>query len=105
MIRVTTLYPNETGKNFDWNYYTNKHLPLLDEKLSPLGLIRFEIDKGISAPDPNAPPPFVAVANLFFNNVDDVHNAFRQVGRDVMGDIPNYTDIKPQFLISEVITS
>jgi uncharacterized protein (TIGR02118 family) len=105
MIRVTILYPNETGKKFDWDYYASKHVPLAREKLTPLGLVRAEIDKGISAPDPNAPAPFIAVANFFFNTVDDVHSAFRQVGRDVMGDIPNYTDIKPQILISEVMVS
>jgi uncharacterized protein (TIGR02118 family) len=103
MIRVTILYPNETGKKFDWDYYADKHAPLAGEKLTPLGMVRAEFDKGISAPDPNAPPPFVAVANLFFNTVDDVHNAFRQVGRDVMGDIPNFAEVRPQVLISEVV--
>ena len=72
MIRVTVLYPNEPGKKFDWDYYTGKHAPLVNEKLGPLGMVRYEIDRGISAPDPNAPPPFVAVFNMFFNTVDEV---------------------------------
>ena len=104
MIRVTVLYPNETGKKFDWDYYTNKHVPMVGRVLGPLGLVRAEVDKGISAPDPKAPPPFIAVANLFFNDVDTVHSAFRQAGRQVMGDIPNYTDIRPQILISEILS-
>lgn len=103
MIRVTVLYPNETGKKFDLDYYTQTHAKLVAEKLGPLGLVRAEIDRGISAPDPNAPPPFVVINHLYFNTVDEVHNAFRQAGRDVMGDIPNYTDIKPQFQISEIV--
>jgi uncharacterized protein (TIGR02118 family) len=104
MIRVTVLYPNEAGKKFDWEYYTKKHIPMVGQVLTPLGLVRGETDRGISAPDPKAPPPFIAVAHLFFNDVDTVHSAFRQAGRQVMGDIPNYTDIRPQILISEILS-
>jgi uncharacterized protein (TIGR02118 family) len=103
MIRVSVLYPNQPGKKFDHKYYMEKHVPLAGNRLRPHGLIRTEIDRGISAADPKAPAPFLVVAHLFFNSVDDVHNAFRAVGREVMGDIPNYTDIQPQIQISEVV--
>ena len=104
MIRVTVLYPNQAGKKFDHKYYMEKHLPMAGRQLRPHGLVRAEIDRGISAADPNAPAPFLVVAHLFFNSVDDVHKAFRAVGREVMGDIPNYTDIQPQIQISEVVS-
>ena len=104
MIRVTVSYSNEQDKKFDWGYYTNTHLPLLHEHLDSRGLVRLEMDKGISAPDPTEPPPFIAVAHLFSNTVAEVHDAFKAVGRPVMGDIPNYTDIKPVIQISEVMT-
>tara|TARA_B100000315_G_C14316312_1_gene468713 strand:- start:233 stop:547 length:315 start_codon:yes stop_codon:yes gene_type:complete len=103
MIRVTVAYPNQKGKKFDWDYYTNNHLALVHEHLDARGLARVEVDKGISAPDPGAPPPFVAVAYLTFNTVEDVHEAFKAVGRPVMGDIPNFTDIEPVIQISETI--
>jgi len=104
MIRVSVLYPNEPGKKFDHKYYMEKHLPMAGRRLQPHGLVRSEIDRGISAADPKAPAPFIVVGHLFFNTVDDVHNAFRAVGREVMGDIPNYTDIKPQIQISEIVS-
>ena len=104
MIRVSVLYPNQPGKKFDHKYYMEKHLPMAGRQLRPHGLVRAEIDRGISAADPNAPAPFLVVAHLFFNSVDDVHKAFRAVGREVMGDIPNYTDIQPQIQISEVVS-
>ena len=103
MIRVTVSYPNEPGKKFDWDYCLNTHLPLVHEHLDSRGMTKVEVDKGISGPDPSAPPSFIAVAYLTFNTVDEVHEAFKAVGRPVMGDIPNYTDIKPTIDISESV--
>ena len=103
MIRVSVIYPNQPGSKFDLNYYTEKHIPMVKERLTPLGLIRVEVDKGISAPDPNAPAPFIAMGHLIFNSVEEVHEAFKATGRELMGDIPNYTDIQPQIQISEML--
>ena len=103
MIRVTVSYPNEPGKKFDWDYYMNTHVPLVHEHLDSRGMTRLEVDKGVSGADPSAPSSFIAVAQLFFNTVEEVHEAFKAVGRPVMGDIPNYTDIKPTIDISESV--
>jgi uncharacterized protein (TIGR02118 family) len=43
------------------------------------------------------------VGSLYFDTVEHVHEAFKTHGREIMGDIKNYTDIQPQFLISEVV--
>ena len=103
MIRVTVSYPNEEGKKFDWDYYMNTHLPLVHEHLDSRGMTKLEVDKGISAPDPSAPPDLIAVAYLTFSTADEVHEAFKAAGRPIMGDIPNYTDIKPTIQINEIV--
>ena len=103
MIRVTVAYTNESGKKFDWDYFTGAHNSLVHRELDSRGLVRLEQDKGISSPDPNAPPPFIALAHLTFNTLEEVHQAFQAAGRAVMGDIPNYTDIEPTVQISEII--
>ena len=103
MIRVTVAYPNESGKKFDWDYFLNTHGPLLNKLLGSRGLTKFEVDKGVSGSDPSAPAPFVAIAHLTFNTVEEVHEGFKAAGREIMGDIPNYTDIKPTFQISEIV--
>ncbi|MCH2504906.1 MAG: EthD family reductase, partial [Dehalococcoidia bacterium] len=97
MIKVTVMYPNEEGKKFDMDYYVNKHIPMVAALLTPGGLIRGEVEKGSSGTDPNSPPMYVAVGGLYFSAVEEVHAAFSTHGRASMGDIPNYTDIKPQF--------
>lgn len=35
MIRISVLYPNETGKKFDATYYLQKHVPMAGERLGP----------------------------------------------------------------------
>ncbi len=104
MIRVSIYYPNDPGKSFDMGYYMKDHIPLAQRLLGPRGLLNIEVDRGISAPDPNDPPPHVAVAHLAFNSVKEVHEAFTEVASELMRDVPNYTDIQPRIQISEVLT-
>lgn len=103
MIKVTVLYPNLPGKKFDMAYNTDKHLPMVQQRLKAFGLVGSEVEQGISAADPKAPAPFVAVTNLYFRTVEQLHEGFKTHGREIMGDIKNYTDIQPQFQISEIV--
>ncbi len=103
MIKVTVLYPNEEGKKFDMDYNTGKHMPLVHSRLDSMGLLRSEVERGVSSADPNAPAPFVAINVLYFNTVEEVHEAFKTHGREIMGDVPNYTDTSPQIQISEIV--
>jgi uncharacterized protein (TIGR02118 family) len=104
MIRVSVLYPNSEGAAFDHTYFMETHAPMVAEQLGGRGLISAQMDKGISDSDPNQPPPFIMIVHLTFNTVEDVHNAFTATGRQIMGDIPNYTNIRPQVQISEIIS-
>ena len=54
-------------------------------------------------PTPTLPRPFVAMATLYFNTADEVHEGFKTHGREILGDIKNYTDISPQYQISEIL--
>ncbi len=103
MIKVSVLYPNEEGKKFDMDYNAGTHLPLVHSRLDSMGLLRSEVEGGVSSADPNAPAPFVAINVLYFSKVEEVHEAFKTHGREIMGDLPNYTDISPQIQISEVV--
>ena len=103
MIKVSVFYPNEEGKKFNHGYWTTTHLNLVQSLLGPMGLVNGEMEKGVSGTDPNDPPQFIAVAHLYFNTVDEVHAAFMAHARVIIGDISNYTEIKPQFQISETL--
>ena len=103
MIKVSVLYPNEEGKKFDIDYNTGKHMSLVHSRLDSMGLLRAEVERGLSSADPSAPAPFVAINVLYFKTVEEVHEAFKTHGREIMGDVANYTDTSPQIQISEIV--
>jgi uncharacterized protein (TIGR02118 family) len=105
MVRITVLYGNESGKRFDHTYYAQKHLPLVMSRLKSFGMLRYEVDKGLAGGAPGAPAPFVATCHLYFNNVAEFQKGIGAHGQEIMGDIPNYTDIAPQIQISEIVVS
>lgn len=102
MIKVTILYPNDKGKTFDMDYYSNKHMPMLT-KLFGDALKKLEIDKGISGRTPDDPIPFLAIGYLYFDNLSDYANSFGPHAAKIRGDISNYTNIQPIVQISEVL--
>lgn len=103
MIRISVLYPNETGKKFDHDYYKNKHMKLVGERLKPFGLIRYEVDKGVAGGAPGSPAPFVGVCHIYFNALTDFQKGMGEHGKELMADIPNYTNIQAQIQISEIV--
>jgi uncharacterized protein (TIGR02118 family) len=103
MVRISVLYPNEPGRKFDHDYYAHKHMPLVQKRLSPVGLLRYEVDKGLAGATPESKPPFVGACHLYFKSVEEFRKAMGQHGAELMGDVPNYTDIQPQMQISEIV--
>jgi len=102
MVRITVLYPNEAGKTFDYDYYVNKHMKLVRDRLGS-AIVRTEVDKGVAGGAPGAPAPYVALGHVYCNSIADFQKGMGQHGKEIMGDIPNYTNIQPQIQISEVI--
>lgn len=101
MIRVSVMYPNQGGK-FDIDYYLSKHVGLVHRLLDPYGLTRVEVDKGISTAPPEAPAPYVAIAHLVFESLDKMQEGLKAHDAELAADLPNFTDIQPQFQISEM---
>jgi uncharacterized protein (TIGR02118 family) len=102
VIRVSVLYPSGEGKRFDEEYYVNKHMTMVADKLGS-AMLRYEIDKGLGGATPGSPPPFVAGVHMFFNSLQDFQGAFAAEAAPIMADIPNYTNIQPTIQISEVV--
>ena len=100
MIRVAVLYPNAADASFDVQYYKDKHMKLVREKLDPLGMLGCEVDAGLAGMD-DQPPPYLAIGYLFFETADQFHSAFDKVGAELVADVPNYTNIQPVILISD----
>ena len=96
MIRVSVLYPK--GGKFDFDYYANKHMKLVHKLLDPFGLIKTEVDKGVGT------VPFTAIGHLVFKTIEDMQKGLRAHDPELAADLVNFSDIKPEFQISEILT-
>jgi len=101
MIKVSVLYPNEEGKAFDWDYYCVKHVPMVMGLLGDR-LKKAEIVQGISGGVPGSKPAYIAVGQMYFDTIDDFLAALSVHNDQIMGDIPNYTNVTPLIDIGEV---
>ncbi|WP_136465283.1 EthD family reductase [Flagellimonas onchidii] len=102
MVKVTILYPNSEGKTFDMDYYSNKHMPMVADLLGD-AMKHYKIDKGIGARTPDEPIPYFAIGYLYFDQLSDYQNAFGPNAEQIVGDIPNYTNVQPIVQISEIL--
>jgi uncharacterized protein (TIGR02118 family) len=101
VIKVSVLYPNRPGAKFDMKYYCEKHIPMVQQKLGS-ACKRVCVEHGIAGMTPDAPAAFVAMGHLYCDSVEAFQAAFAPHVQEIMGDIPNYTDIEPTIQISEV---
>jgi uncharacterized protein (TIGR02118 family) len=101
MIKVSVLYPNGPGSTFDMAYYLDKHIPMVQQKLS--GALRgTAVDEGLAGTEPGAPPAYVLICHLLFDSVEAYQAAFGPHAQAIVGDIPNYTNTQPIVQISAV---
>ena len=101
MIKVTALYPNTPDSSFDINYYINSHCRMLKEIMGA-AIKKIEVVEGLAGAAPGEPPAFVAMGHLYFDSVDAFQTSFGPHVESIMADVPNYTNIQPTLVISEV---
>ena len=101
MIRVHVNYPNGEGAEFDMDYYLSKHMPMVAEKCGG-ALKGWTVESGLSGGMGGKPAAFIASGTLEFESVDAFSAAMGPHMPEIMGDIPNYTDITPVLEISEI---
>ena len=105
MVCVAVLYPNESGKKFDHEYYARTHMPLVMNRCKRFGLIRYEIDRGLSGGAPGSAAPFISTGRLYFSSLDEFQKAMEAHGAEIMADVQNYTDIQLQIQVSQMTPS
>jgi uncharacterized protein (TIGR02118 family) len=102
MVVFTVLYPYGPGKRFDMDYYVTKHLALVKEKVGA-ALKAVSVDKGLSGPAPGSDPAYAAICRLVFASAEDVATHLAPHDATFAADVPNFTDIQPEFQISELV--
>jgi uncharacterized protein (TIGR02118 family) len=102
MIKVSVMYSNTPGARFDHEYYRDVHMPLLKARMGE-HCLSYTIDKGVGSFPPGAPALYIGMCHIFCDSIDAFLAGFGPHMAEIMGDIPNYTDLQPQVQISEVV--
>jgi uncharacterized protein (TIGR02118 family) len=101
MIKVYVIYPNNAGSTFDMDYYLNKHMPMVRERLGA-PLKGMSVDQAVSGGQPGTDAAYRVITTLTFDSVDAFERAFTPFAGQITGDIPHFTNIVPTVQISEV---
>ena len=103
MIKVSALYPNSTDARFDMEYYTQKHMPLVLDRCGgdvALG----GIDRALPGGAFGLEPPYCAIGHLLFESPEIMERSFGPHIREILADVPNFTNVQPVVQISEVMS-
>jgi len=101
LIKISVLYPNSEGAKFDMAYYCSSHMPMVNRLLGS-AVKGMGVDQGIGGFGPGSSAPFIAAGHLMFDSVEAFQAAFAPHAQEIMGDIPNYTNLEPTIQISEI---
>ncbi len=101
MFCVSVAYPRKDGGTFDFEYYIKQHVPLV-ARLVGANAIKAEVRKGVASPDGSA-PAFVCLANFWIKSAHDFQATLAAHGKEIMSDIPNFTNIQPILQVDEVL--
>ena len=102
MIKVSVMYPNKPGARFDHGYYRDKHMPLVKSRMG--AACRFyTVDKGLGGGGPGDPATYVGMCHIYCDSVESFQASFGPHAKEIMADIPNYTDLTPVVQVSEVV--
>ncbi|WP_200916489.1 EthD family reductase [Jeongeupia sp. HS-3] len=102
MILASAYYPYSAGARFDFDYYRQQHLTMVHRLLSPYGLLRSEVVRGLPSPDGNS-PRYLAVGLLHFADPQRLADGLAAHGAEILADVSNYTDLSPDIQFAEVL--
>ncbi|SFQ17908.1 EthD family reductase [Tranquillimonas alkanivorans] len=97
-VSLQVIYPASAGSRFDHEYYAGTHLPMVSSHLGS-HLSSVLVTKGASSA-----PTYHAIATMVFEDQDAL-DAAMEAAQPVLEDIPNFTDVKAEILLGEVIVS
>lgn len=96
MISVHILYPKTDDATFDMDYYVETHMPMLAEALGDDCL-----SWGASTTNGN----WIAIGWAMVTSSEAFDAAMAEHGAKIMGDLPNYTNVRAQVVIGDVAAS
>jgi uncharacterized protein (TIGR02118 family) len=88
------MYHVGPGQKFDLDYYMKSHIPMAGKLWGPAGLKGAQVLQGVGSPSGDPAGQHI-IALLDFDSVDAFKAAAAAHGKEVLGDIANFTDVQP----------
>jgi uncharacterized protein (TIGR02118 family) len=98
---ITVLYPNGPGVRFDFDYYIKHHKALI-ERLYGAGIGRYDVRRGVVAPDGQA-PTYIAVITIWIGSQEAFDAAAARHAPTIIADVPNFTNVQPLIQFDEAL--
>jgi len=104
MIKVSILYPHSASARFDFDYYTQRHMPRSIKLLSAHpGFRAVSVERGLGGTEPGSAPTYTAACFYTFETIESFIAAFMPHAAELQADIANYTDIAAQIQFNEIL--
>jgi uncharacterized protein (TIGR02118 family) len=59
-------------------------------------------EQGLAGGAPGAPATYIGIGHLTFDSVEAFQTGFAPHAAEILGDIPNYTNVEPVLQISQI---
>ena len=102
MIKVSVMYPNSPDARFDNAYYRDRHMPMVKSRMGE-HVQYYTIDQGLGGAAPGVPATYLVMCHLVCDSVEAFQAGFGPHTSEIMGDIPNYTNLTPVIQINETV--
>lgn len=100
-LSLQVLYPASEDATFDYDYYVKTHLPLIEEHMGEW-IETVEASRGLAS-GPDVPPTYLLIATITFADENALNTAMNEKGGVIVDDVANFTNVRPQILIGEVL--
>ena len=100
MVLISVMYPGGEDATFDTAYYVERHIPLVKERWTAMGLDDVQLVRAVATPDGSA-PPYGVMALLTFRSLEAFQGAAQAHAAEIFADIPKFTNVKPVVQINE----
>ena len=99
---ITILYPAKDNDAFGFEFYLNRHVPLIKDILGKC-LERIEVRKGASAQDGSSAPTYTCVISIWIADWPAYEKAIAARASELIAEVPLFTKVMPIIQIDEVI--
>lgn len=105
MILFNVMYPETQSAQFNEDYYLSTHMNLVVDRLSPFGMKVVGVSRGLAGGVPGDPATYRVMAQISFPTMDDFQQGMDKHGKEIIDDLPNFTNIQPVVQISEALAT